>query len=317
MQFTYQIDPRIGQWLALASFVLSMLAMASWWQDFFTAKEVAAGVGVMNLSVSAINYVLHGMPPLALPKPVKALVLFALAFLALNLATPAKAQTAPAPVLATKAKTPTISNVYPVSGCGAFYGLAAEGSNGVISGAPAGTVQIGGDIGGLVGYACPTSGVPWFAQFKAEFQNLNAGNAGFALKGPAHLEEMLAVQTPLLQWFAQWINVGQSQTPALSSLLPPGVTQDGASQNYVGVVLDQDDISDSYGNSANRNWINSFGIRTGLVTNLLGPNGTKAVGDTFVQLNFKSTPLGCIGPSGSMTCPKFGDGIRVGWEVKM
>ena len=82
MQFTYAIDPRWGQWLALASFILSALAMASWWQDFFTAKQVAAGVGVMNLTVSAINYVLHGMPPVS--NAVKAVLAF-FAFLLVSL----------------------------------------------------------------------------------------------------------------------------------------------------------------------------------------------------------------------------------------
>lgn len=62
MQFTQTIDPKWGQWLNILAFVLSGLAMASWWQDFFTAKEVAAGIGIMNLVVSTINFVLHGMP---------------------------------------------------------------------------------------------------------------------------------------------------------------------------------------------------------------------------------------------------------------
>lgn len=214
-------------------------------------------------------------------------------------------------------KAPPLSNIYPTTKCGLFYGLAVEGSNGIVNGAPAGTVQIGGDIGGLVGWACPTAGIPYFVQVKAEFQNLNAGNAGFAIKGPAHIEEMAAIQTPLLSWFGQWINVGQGNIPALVPLLPPGVTPVGTPQNYIGVVLDQDDISESFGNAANHNWINSWGARTGLLTNLMGPGSTPAVADTFVQLNFKSTPFGCVGPSGGMACPKFGDSIRIGLEVKM
>jgi hypothetical protein len=208
-------------------------------------------------------------------------------------------------------------NVYPTTRCGLFYGLAMEGTNGIVNGAPAGTVQIGGDIGGVVGWACPMASIPYFVQVKGEFQNLNAGNAGFAMKGPAHFEEMAAVQTPLLQWFANVINVGQGNVPPLVPLLPPGVTPTGTPQNYVGIVLDQDDISTSFGNASNHNWINSWGVRTGLLTNLLGPNATSAVADTFVQLNFKSQPFGCVGPSNGLACPKFGDVIRVGLEVKM
>lgn len=62
MQFTGSIDPKWGQWLNLAAFILSALAMASWWQDWFSDKQVATIVGAMNLVVASINYVLHGMP---------------------------------------------------------------------------------------------------------------------------------------------------------------------------------------------------------------------------------------------------------------
>lgn len=56
------LSPLWGQWLNILAFVLTGLAMASWWQDWFTAKEVMTIVGFMNLTVSTINYVLHGIP---------------------------------------------------------------------------------------------------------------------------------------------------------------------------------------------------------------------------------------------------------------
>lgn len=67
MQFTYQINPVVGQLLNIAAFVLSTALMASWWQDLLTAKEVAISVGSMNLAVQTINYVLHGMPAPVVP----------------------------------------------------------------------------------------------------------------------------------------------------------------------------------------------------------------------------------------------------------
>src|ERR1700686_3359207 len=97
-------------------------------------------------------------------------------------------------------KAPPLSNIYPTTKCGLFYGLPIKGTNGFVNGAPAGTVQIGGDIGGVVGWACPTGAIPYFVQVKAEFQNLNAGNAGFAGKGPAHIEEMGGVARAVVQW---------------------------------------------------------------------------------------------------------------------
>lgn len=105
MQFTGTIDPKWGQWLSLIAFILSGLAMASWWQDFLTAKQVAAVVGVMNLTVSALNYVLHGMPapasaalPPAPRMPIIALLIGGVLILGLLQGGTAYAQTrAPAP----------------------------------------------------------------------------------------------------------------------------------------------------------------------------------------------------------------------------
>ena len=213
---------------------------------------------------------------------------------------------------------PQISNAYPTSKCGFYYGIAAEGGSGIVNGAPAGTVQVGGDIGGLVGYACPVASIPFFAQFKAEFQNLNAVNAGFALRGPAHFEELFAVQTPLVSWLAGYINLGQNNIPAVVPLLPPGVSTVGQPQNYIGLSITQDDISASFAGGSNKDWLNSFGVRTGLLQNIQGPNGVKAVADVFAEINFQSTPLGCLAiGGGNIGCPKLGDRFLAGIELKM
>ncbi len=216
--------------------------------------------------------------------------------------------------LVTKAKPVPFTNVYPTKACGFYYGLAAEGGAGIVNGAPAGTVQIGGDIGALVGYACPVASIPFFVQAKFEFQNLNAGNAGFALRGPAHFEQLAAVQTPLLQWMTQWINVGQNAIPNIVPLLPPGISITGTPQNYVGIAVTEDDISASFGVSSNREWLVSVGPRVGLLYNLTGPGNTPLVGDTFAEIQFQSNAM-CLGVSG--VCPKLGDRFLAGLELKM
>lgn len=62
MNFATSIDPKWGQWLNVLAFFLSGLAMAGWWQDFMTPQHAAAVVGLTNLVVSTLNFVLHGMP---------------------------------------------------------------------------------------------------------------------------------------------------------------------------------------------------------------------------------------------------------------
>lgn len=226
---------------------------------------------------------------------------------ALALANPAFAQTV--------TKAPPISNVYPTKGCGAFYGVNGEGSSAVVNGAPGGTVAIGGDIGGLVGWACPSASIPWFFEADFDFQNLNAGNAGFSMTGPAHFTQVAAVQTPLLSWFGQFINVGQGNINTnVQSMLPPGVTVNGSPQNYVGATLTEDDVSATYGGATARQWLVSPGIRTGLLFNLTGPNGTQAIGDSYVGLDFQSSGA-CVGVAGG--CSKLGTRYVVGFSLKM
>jgi hypothetical protein len=230
--------------------------------------------------------------------------------LALAMAVPGGAFAADMPL---KAPAYNLPNVYPTKACGWFYGLNAEGGAGVVNGAPAGTVAIGGDIGVLVGYACPLASIPFFFQADFDFQNLNAGNAGFSLNGPAHFTQLAAVQTPLLSWFSSWINVGQNNIPSIVPLLPPGVTVNGPPQNYFGVTVSEDDVSASYGGMTARDWVVSPGVRTGLLFHLTGPNGVQAVGDVYAGLQFQSNAV-CLG---SFACPKLGERFVTGIEFKM
>lgn len=218
-------------------------------------------------------------------------------------------------------KAPPLSNVYPASKCGLYYGVVAQGSSGVVNGAPAGTVQIGGDIGGLIGYACPTSAIPWFVEFDAMFQNLNAGNAGFAMAGPAHLEVEAAIETPLFSLFNQYFNIGQANIPQPSVWLPTGFSVSGAPTNYVGVVTIADDISASSGVASAHEWLwTPLGLRTGLLFNVVGPNNLKMVGDAFAGLDFQSNSLSfgtALVNTPNSTSAKLGEKFVMGIKFKM
>lgn len=218
-------------------------------------------------------------------------------------------------------KAPPVSNVYPTAKCGAYYGVVAQGSSGVVNGAPAGTVQIGGDVGGLVGWACPTASIPWFVEFDAMFQNLNAGNAGFALTGPAHLEIEAAIETPLVALFGQYLNIGQGSIPAPITWLPTGYTVNGAPTSYIGVVTVADDISASSGVTSAHEWLwTPIGLRTGLLFNLSSPTGIKMVGDAFAGLDFQSNSMNfgsALANTPGSTSAKLAEKFVLGFKLKM
>jgi hypothetical protein len=208
-------------------------------------------------------------------------------------------------------------NEYPTTSCGAYYGITASGSSAVVNGAPAGTVQIGGNVGGLVGYACPTASIPWFAQVEATFQNLNAGNAGFSLNGPAEIKLVAGVYTPLMSWVSQWLNLGT--IPPITPLLPPGVSTIGIPQNYLAAVTTFDDVSAASGAADFHDWLwTPIGIRTGLLYNLNGPNGVKAVGDVFAELDLQSDAMTFgAGAIPGATSAKMGERAVIGVQFKM
>src|ERR1700722_2294382 len=161
-----------------------------------------------------------------------------------------------------------LNGPYPTTRCGLYYGINAEGGAGVVPNAPAGTTMIAGDIGGLVGYACPIGATPWFAEGIVDFQNLNAGNNGFSLSGPIHIEQRVGVQTPLLQLLPNiGFNVGTQlgSSESASAGLPPGDTLNGTVQNSIYGAVNEDDISSSIGLAAARRWLVSPEVGTGLL----------------------------------------------------
>ena len=213
-----------------------------------------------------------------------------------------------------------VPSAYPTVKCGLFYGANIEGSSGIVNGAPAGTVVLGGDVGILIGWACPTGPVPYFLQADFDFQNLNAGNAGFSMKGPAHFSQTAAIQTPLFQYLGQWLNLGQNNIP--TPVLPPGVSLTGQLQNYVGLMVVEDDISSQFGFGSNREWLTAYGLRFGGLYNAIAtapnsttPTKTPIVIDTYAAILFESNSM-CVGLS-KVTCPKLGDRFVAGVDFKM
>ena len=208
-------------------------------------------------------------------------------------------------------KASQIGAPYPTAKCGLYYGINAEGGAGVVPNAPPGTTVIGGDIGGLIGYACPVGNIPFFAEQIVDFQNLNAGNSGFSLSGPIHLEQRAGVQTPLLQLLPSLGFPNLGTAPSLP-VLPPGATV-GAPQNYLYAALNEDDISSQFiGLASGRKWLLSPEIGTGMLIPIKLSNGTNIVADTYAGYEMQSDAM-CIG--GGM-CPKLGGRFKVGTSFK-
>lgn len=228
------------------------------------------------------------------------------AALVVGLAAPALAADLP-----TKA-APTLSlgNPYPTKGCGFYYGINAEAGAGVVPDAPAGTTVVGGAVGGLVGMACPSSPLNWFAEAIFDFQNLNAGNNGFSMSGPAHFEQRAGFQTPLLSFLGSLgINTGTPQP--IQPLLPPGVTVSGTAQNYIYGAINEDDISSQLGVATAHEWLVSPEIGTGLLIPLSAGTHT-VIADTYAGVELQSNSF-CLG---ALTCPKLGTRFKTGVSFK-
>ena len=212
--------------------------------------------------------------------------------------------------MAVKAK-PVVG--YPTTACGLYYGINTETGAGIVPGAPAGTTVVGGDVGILVGYACPLASLNYFVEGIVDFQNLNAGNNGFSLSGPLHIEQRLGVQTPLFAFIGSMAGVN-TPTPAVP-MLPPGVTINGPAQNYVYAALNEDDISTSLGAASARDWLISPEFGTGALWQLVMANGTPIVADTYAGVETQSNAM-CLGTLAASLCPKLGTRYKVGVSFK-
>lgn len=189
---------------------------------------------------------------------------------------------------------------YPNNGCGAYYGINAMTTAAPIQGAAVGATEIGGDIGGLIGYACasPTGPSVWFVEAIADFQNLNGSSNGLSLTGPAHLEQRAGFGGPLNNFLTSLPNLNLPALPALPGL-PSGITA-GPSIGYVYGALNEDDISASFGLSSARKWVLSPELGVGLLTRL----SNNVVADTWAGIKLSSQGV-CIGTGG---CPRMSAG---------
>jgi hypothetical protein len=240
----------------------------------------------------------------------------ALAFLAL--AAPAYAQTAASPpVLVTKAPVAAALNlaIYPSSRCGIFYGVGMYGGAAGVTGAPGGTVQLGGAIEGLIGYACPTAALPWFVQLELGGQNFNAGNGIFAISAPATIKGEVAVQTPLIAFIQSWSGASSATSP--TTWLPPGYSVNGAPVSYLGFTTTFNDVSSTYGVGSFHDWVwTPIGARLGALWNISGPNGKALVADTYVEVDVQSNNV-CFGALAAVSCVRTGTLVTGGIEIKL
>jgi len=214
----------------------------------------------------------------------------------------------------TVAKAPALTPTpgYP-SKCGWYVGVDAEGVAGPVNGGAPGTIATGGDIGLLGGYACQFGGIPWFVEGLFDFQNLNAASNGFSLNGPAHFEQRIGVQVPVLQ-FLPVLGFPSTGTPPNLPVLPPGVTVAGTPASYAYGAVDEDDISTQVGLATAHAFLVSPEFGAGLLTPLKLSNGWAAVADTWAGVELESNSV-CVGVA-SAVCPKLNTRYKAGVSFK-
>ena len=196
---------------------------------------------------------------------------------------------------------------YPTTGCGTYYGVNAMGSASPIQDATPGATAIGGDIGGTFGYTCQTSpSTFWFVEAMADFQNLNGSGPGFALSGPAHLEQRVGFGGPINSMLAVLPNLNSPAVPSLP-ILPNGVTA-GPMNGYIYGAINEDDVSARFGNAIGRDWIISPEVGLGAMSRL----SNNVVADVWAGAKIQSQEV-CVG---GFSCPKLSTGLVTGLAFK-
>lgn len=200
---------------------------------------------------------------------------------------------------------------YPTNGCGWYYGINAIGSAAPIQNAPVGATEIGGSIGGTLGYTCATNGGKnfWFAEVIGDVQSLNGSANGFALSGPAHIEQRIGFGGPVAQFLAFLPNFNG---PAVSSLplLPNGITA-GTPNGYIYAALNEDDISAQFMLSTGRAWAIAPEFGAGILARL----SNNVVVDAWAGVKLTGGEF-CIGGVSGASCPKLGTGAVTGVSFK-
>lgn len=206
-------------------------------------------------------------------------------------------------------KAPSFNQPYPTSGCGAYYGINVLGSAQPIKDATVGATAIGGDVGGLIGYACQSSpSTFWFGEVIADVQNLNGDANGLAFGGPAHIEERVGFGGPLNSVFGTiFPNLNFPAVPAIPTL-PNNITS-GPQNGYLYAALNEDDISAQFGLSSAHSWLITPEVGVGMQSRL----SNQVVADAWAGARIESNAL-CLGVIGG--CPRFGTGFVTGLAFK-
>jgi hypothetical protein len=201
------------------------------------------------------------------------------------------------------------------NGCGWFYGVNMMGGGANVQGAPQGTVQLGGYIGGEGGYGCANTAIPFFVQAELDAANNNAGNGLFSISAPTMLKVVVGVPSPLASIVNNWIGVNTSSVTQPSTWLPTGWALNGSPQSYLALTTTFNDVSAQYAlGSAHAFVWTPVGGRVGFLWNGNGPSNFKFVADSFVEVDAQSNNV-CFGAG--IPCTRTGISVLGGIEFKV
>lgn len=183
---------------------------------------------------------------------------------------------------------------YPV-GSGWYVGIGSEGGGGSanvtapgINSASLMTTSI--DVHGLVGYVWAVPNTSMFAdvEVRGGWTNFNGETAGFSFSGPAAFEQRFAVGAPTDQILAMFGNLFGGLTPP--PFTPPAGQAITWTKGYIGVTLDERDISLNYALTSNKVWAIAPGLTIGAKNLLSG--GTLI--DVYAKVRFDDKGM-CVG----------------------
>jgi hypothetical protein len=243
----------------------------------------------------------------------------------LALPLPVYAADAPAKPPAKAAKDPAPAPINPFqypAASGWFIGLGTEGGAGsatVPSATSAGinpnsitTTTIDAHL--LVGYVWAVPSTAMFAtvEARAGWQNFNGSAPGFSFSGPLAFEQRFTVGAPVDQIMALFPNILGNVTPP--PFTPPLGQTIASTKWYLGMTLDERDISLNFGETANKAWAIAPGIVLGTKNLLSG--GTLL--DAYAKVRFDDKGF-CAGSTLGVGCGSLGTsylaGINLDWGI--
>jgi hypothetical protein len=208
--------------------------------------------------------------------------------------------------LATKAAA-ALTAGYPTK-CGFYYGIGTGGNAGAVSGAPAGTQVVQGDIDAIVGYTCPfATNAFWFAEGQGGFSNLNGSTSGLSFSGPGVFIERIGVGSPINNLLNIFPNLNFPALPSLP-VLPAGITASpGNGYLFAGLVEQVFGVLSA--SATGHNWVLAPIVGTGILTRL--SNNVDL--DVWAGWQMNATNSVCLA---SGQCVKPSNMVRVGTSLK-